>query len=769
MAQDVFSRTEAWKIDDQAIDKVSDTLVTLLEALVANYEATSGCIYNAMMVFIHEQRSCTDAQALSYRDYMAKAWPHTGQKTITLLQKMLKNGRHHREHFLSPSPLQVSSTIVGPSVIIKARGIPEFLVELVEQVAWLGAALQPSPPGTGVFRIKPRTKHIGSSIFSKRQRVEQKFAIKYQVEDDTVKPQSPEGRCWHPLFVNPIIVQGFPISERCETGTGLEMPLNMLVELAGARYIDTFQSRVFIKGFSTMLVPTKQSGDLLCWHLLLNSDPNKRISYLDCDIENTCIEMNALEHYRHVLGWCSDALSIAGTTRANYDIGNSRLSHARAGCALERASISGGYFVTGTASFSLGNRDKPVHISRSGYLNKLQWISTKYFVFWDEEEKRGWFVNGTSTLLHILRKSISYSQQKFRSAWLLDPNDLKDALGEPRSSSALDVLTSDKNRGLKLYLDRSEMYDEHTNDQQISRITSKRQTRYYRLEDQIEHIYGILEKLIDYQTDAERRSGLEMKIQVYRQLEGWDFKDLATGEDPFFPRVTQLQVMGKGWVDFTRALHAVTLFGRGFGDLIQPQFCREKTAHCSLWSAVPSNRYYLAACISDLQEIMENKGDPNSKPRRLCENIEWYMNQTTYNVCPCTMGRTRKHHDPIQILFPRKFMTNVEDAPQVELEAQGAVIFGYNTSIGWHGQYLAKSQIPQELGDAADASSSRPGSSVPTRSSTPTHSPVTPLSTPDITPPNILKRTYDNLHNILPTNRKKRKSFPEAEDEIMFD
>lgn len=383
-------------------------------------------------------------------------------------------------------------------------------------------------------------------------------------------------------------------------------------------------------------------------------------------------------------------------------------------------------------------------------------------------------MNGTSTLLHILRKSIDYSRQKLQSAWLLDPNELKDALGEPRSNKALEVLINDKNRGLKLYLDRSEVYDEHTNDQQISRFTSRRQTRYYRLEDQIEYIYNILEKLIDSQTDAERRSGLEMKMKVHRQLEGWDFKDLATGGDPFFPRVTQLQVMGKGWVDFTKALHAVTLFGRGFGDLIQPQFGREKTPRCSLWSVVPSNKYYLAACISDLEEIMENNGDPDSKPRKLCENVDWYMNQTTHSVCPCTKGHTHKHHDPVQILFPRKFMTNIENAPQVKLETHGAVIFGYNISIGWLGVDPSKSQTPQELGDATDASSSRAGSSIPSsptpaaRSSTPTHSLESPLSTPDITPPNILKRTYGSLHNILPTNRKKRKSSPEAEGENVF-
>ena len=38
--------------------------------------------------------------------------------------------------------------------------------------------------------------------------------------------------------------------------------------------------KLSIKGFSTMLIPTKCSGGLVNWHLLYNKDGN-RLSYLD--------------------------------------------------------------------------------------------------------------------------------------------------------------------------------------------------------------------------------------------------------------------------------------------------------------------------------------------------------------------------------------------------------------------------------------------------------------------------------------------------------
>lgn len=77
-----------------------------------------------------------------------------------------------------------------------------------------------------------------------------------------------------------------------------------------------------------------------------------------------------------------------------------------AGCALEKVSISGGKFVTTGVSVGIGIRDKPIHVSRNGYVDKLQWIHKKYVVFRDEENKRGWLVNGTSALLHLLRTSL---------------------------------------------------------------------------------------------------------------------------------------------------------------------------------------------------------------------------------------------------------------------------------------------------------------------------------------------------------------------------
>lgn len=360
------------------------------------------------------------------------------------------------------------------------------------------------------------------------------------------------------------------------------------------------------------------------------------------------------------------------------------LPNPHSGCALEKAEITAGQFVTGTVGFRFGNKEKPVHISRFGYLTKLQWISSKYVVFWDEDDKRGWLVNGASALLHILRASLEHSKRKFQSAWLLDPGALGDPSDMSHPNYALQVLFDQKNRDLELYVDKTEVYDEVTTEGQTNTLVSRRQTRHYRLEDRIEHIYNILEKLIDHQTDAERRDGLQINPRPRRQLEGWDFSDVVKDGDPFFPRVATLQTIGKGWVDFLRSIHAVTLFGRGFGELIQPGGPNTSIVSCTRWSLLPSGRYYLAACVSDLHEIMDNNGDSSSNPRRLCDNILWHMNKSTIDPCSCIAGTIHKHHDPVQALFPFKFMSKLKKNSQIQLEDRGAVIFGQNKGIHWH-------------------------------------------------------------------------------------
>ena len=108
-----------------------------------------------------------------------------------------------------------------------------------------------------------------------------------------------------------------------------------------------------------------------------------------------------------------------------------------------------------------------------------------------------------------------------------------------KAGGAIDVLLSQKNRKLLLYRDQETT-----------------------LQDRVEQLYETLQKLIDHKAIVEAgHKGLNAKPPVREYLEGWDFTDVATDEDPFDLKVMKMCAVSPllSWPDFTRSIPAVTL------------------------------------------------------------------------------------------------------------------------------------------------------------------------------------------------------------------
>ena len=207
--------------------------------------------------------------------------------------------------------------------MVKAFGTRDSVAEIGEQLAWLGAALRSPPNKLGVAYCTPfiskiyvdNTPCLVPGIASWPNIL---CNIDFTIQETEEQPGLSNGQCWHNMFKNPVVVRGYPIRRRFELETGLEIPLNMMAGLARTQRINLFNGKLFIKGFSTMLIPTKYKKDLLIWHLLYNKDGN-HISYLENTVphlEN--ISIPDVETARHVLGWCSEGKYYAG--RNNIEI-----------------------------------------------------------------------------------------------------------------------------------------------------------------------------------------------------------------------------------------------------------------------------------------------------------------------------------------------------------------------------------------------------------------------------------------------------------------
>jgi len=582
---------------------------------------------------------------------------------------------------------------------VSVTGSAPSIADIGEQLAWLGAALRPSPRVNkyrGVWYCSPSVRcPISGSIIQPvgAQSYPCHFDIRFRF--DKAEGEASDGTCWHKMFRNPVIVRGYPTARRANTNTGLEVPLGALVQLMNTKCVTAFHGKVFIKGFSSMLALIERKGELLLWHLFYNPEGG-RVSYLEYKEEpSASFTLSQLEDSRHVVGWCSSAKILAGAKDGIYDVRTSNLPAAGSKSVVEKISISGGKFVTVGASIAIGVRETPLHLSREDYISKLDWISKKYVILWDEESKRGWLVNGPTALLHLVRGSLKQNiKGKLGHVYVFKDTDIKDPDPDwcaPHTADyAIRVLASQENRDIKIHPGKVESWEEPHGEGSGS-PTPKSKTTFVKLEDRVEYFYHLLEKMIDHETETKNRSGVTVKPRVRKYLEGWEFRELSMRRDPIYPVVKTLPTVAKGWVDFARDIDAVTLFGRGFGDIIQPTL---PDAMCHAWSKLPPNNHYLAASVSDLKDIMDLDDNtirgPFPNVMRISDGLVWHAPSRLFESCQCRglqASLTTKHSDFIQVLFPTRLKSVLREratGARLEENIDGAVVFGHSNIFKWY-------------------------------------------------------------------------------------
>ena len=280
-----------------------------------------------------------NAQALPCLQYLNQAWPASGKFVACLIQKLIRveigqevcgessaTDRFLLSNHILTVRLSDNSRLTAwrssAVVYVKTSGIRGSIIEVGEQLAWLGAALRSSPHDSIAY-CRPQIEDDTWTIEQpetlrddpEREKIRNlRIKFSFDSEDLSIDRQS-QGRCWYHLFRNPVVVPGFPILKRSSDQNGLELPLNMIAGLLQVKRAHMFGDVVFIKGYSVMLVPSKQSDGLLVWHVLYNAD-GSRISYLDNDLPPLQdVGFENLQTSRHIVGWCSHAKSFAGECR----------------------------------------------------------------------------------------------------------------------------------------------------------------------------------------------------------------------------------------------------------------------------------------------------------------------------------------------------------------------------------------------------------------------------------------------------------------------
>ncbi|KAL1381596.1 hypothetical protein HDK64DRAFT_321344, partial [Phyllosticta capitalensis] len=563
--------------------------------------------------------------------------------------------------------------------IVSVRGTTSFILNVVEQLSWIASALRASP-SEGLAQCSPFFSHL--EAFPSREASKEDTLASYGFYDiygrisfdvKEIDPESSKlqnGTCWHGLFRNPVVVQGYPHVNK--GSPGLNIPFNIMAGLLRTVRVTKFDGRIFIKGFSALLFPTKYDHGTITWHLLYNID-GAYISYLDerimhlQDDDAKQISMADLTWTNHVVGWCSDAKSYTGSLDAHYPISRSACDESRPGWIFEKLTLSGGQYINLGLSFSVGVKDKPLHLwYRPTYEQQVLRFSKKFVLLYDIGDRRGWLVNGASALLHLVISSWKYElSTAIGDRFLSKVEDLKLTGRRYMASSAIEILINRENMALPVLPGkRTFVADRSAPSGQFGvRETDEAVVTF---SDRVEEAIDYLEKAFTYQEERMYRPGLEVSLSAWTEpLAGFDFAEISEAETSIPCRFTELGPRSKGWMAFVQKLRAVTLFGRDFGDLIAPD-----TPPCRSWAHVPTGEDYIAIHAQDMNEI--TKRDPHA-----LHGFLWYKPEALLD-CICAQGDVC---DRAQALVPLKIWKRLSkktfNNASFNGKENGAIVLGY--------------------------------------------------------------------------------------------
>ena len=582
------------------------------------------------------------------------------------------------------------------------KGSFRAIVEVAQQLAWIGAALRVSD-GRGIQYSQTKI------IQSRGTRSNGAFEIQFRRRPLSKQEKS----CWYPLFSNPVIARKFPVPERRNNEIGLEIPLEIMAALCGVRHAMEYDGGLLIKGFSAMLIPMKQYSDSVQWHLV-RRDNGARLPYrMLCGdrvlLDNT--DCQSIMSARAFLSWWPSAESNAGTCNPNYkDIDWSEAKEVGKSAKVSGGSFGFQYIVTGQLDVALGAKDGTFRVSCKDAVETIVQCAEKTpVVLYDYEERRGWLVSALSVMLHVLRTrhlQVPYNNDSHK-------------VYEDRQNSGTTSTQASTIQYLKdiIFQNKSSNVSKHE--------SSGRPGVCFK--EEIVDIWSLMERLMEKDDIMKAAPGLEVRGTMQSSLRGWEF--MALVEQRNFRRKQQtLFKTNGGWTNLVNDIDSVVLFGTGFGEIIKPNSRLQDL--CPRWRCLPKGKDFLGVGCPMLENLFAEAGSRKTRKYLTSTHLQWHCGSMLFEPCISRPWESCAC-DRVQQIFYDSSTTIGQVQPPRDLAENGCVIFGR----GHHGlrprkQFTSRkdaihaiSNTPLQTLNVANSGSSSKG---PLRSMDPSDSPSPP-------------------------------------------
>lgn len=478
----------------------------------------------------------------------------------------------------------------------------------------------------------------------------------FQVTYSTSEVSEEEQSCWLPIFTNAVIARGFPVPEREDGEQGVEIPLEIMAALGGARHATEFEGGLVLKGHSAMFVPVERHKRSIQWHLIRHSD-EERMLYGQLRNEHLKramlkdVDHESLRTARAFLGWWKFSETHLGTGDAAYD----GIDWSSAGEAKRPTRFSGGNIgfqtmVTGQLNFIMGAKDGRLHFSQKRPFQRIVQCAEKTsVVLYDLADRRAWFVPALDVMLHVIQTRHHLTPYNIDGKQIqLTPRNPDNGRGAAAEAVAANQLR--------------QLYERDV-------ATDK---DYY-FKDAILDIWSQIERLMEKEDSVEAHPGLALHGTLRSKIHGWEFMSIVDEKNYRRKEVTIAKSSG-GWVDLINDIDALVLFATGFGEVIRP--VRGLGRLCHNWRSLPKNKDYLAAGIPILELLYSEAGSRVSHKHLSTTHLQWHRESTLFEECShtrpdrCECDRTQQiYHDSLFRTFGRV-------RPPGKLEEKGCVVFG---------------------------------------------------------------------------------------------
>lgn len=307
------------------------------------YADTSPCALDHLLCVTGTRQH---AQSTTVSQYMEQTWPESSRSMILLLNKFLLIQDSDSCDYTLSNGSTLKITQCGSRCSVRVSGSLDFVVEIGEQLGWLGSALRPSFLSERVVACSPRLSVLGFRVDA-TYKINAGCRIEYTLNEGPNSDHSLPGFCWANMFQNPVMVSGYPIRFRERSETGLELRLETMAELVQSRQFVKIDGNIMLKGFCSVLAVTAVAADVVRWHFLFNADGD-RISYCDERLQEKGIKtpkslkLRDLKTCRHVVGWCSPVREYTGHPGARIGVQASMLQLFPSSFVFEKLYLEGG-------------------------------------------------------------------------------------------------------------------------------------------------------------------------------------------------------------------------------------------------------------------------------------------------------------------------------------------------------------------------------------------------------------------------------------------